>query len=84
LWNAEYAGGRVVRYRPDGRIDRVIEMPVSQPSCCCFGGRDLDELYITSARQRLSPGELEAQPLAGALFVVRPGVKGLPEARFAG
>ncbi len=84
LWNAEYAGGRVVRYRPDGRIDRVIEMPVSQPSCCCFGGRDLDELYITSARQRLSPGELEAQPLAGALFVVRPGVKGLHEARFAG
>ncbi|QDC00703.1 SMP-30/gluconolactonase/LRE family protein [Mesorhizobium sp. 8] len=84
LWNAEYAGGRVVRYRPDGRIDRAIELPVSQPSCCCFGGPALDELYITSARQRLSPQELAAQPLAGALFVVRPGVRGLPEARFAG
>lgn len=84
LWNAEYAGGRIVRYRPDGRIDRVIEMPVTQPSCCCFGGRNLDELYITSARQRLSPEELAAQPLAGALFVVRPGVAGLPEARYAG
>ena len=84
LWNAEYAGGRVVRFRPDGRIDRVIDLPVSQPTCCCFGGPGLDELYITSARQRLSPEESAAQPLAGALFVVRPGVRGLPEARYGG
>lgn len=84
LWNAEYAGGRVVRYTPDGRIDRVIELPVTQPSCCAFGGEHLDELYITSARQRLAPGELAAQPLAGSLFVVRPGVQGLPEGRYGG
>lgn len=84
LWNAEYAGGRLVRYRPDGRIDRVVELPVSQPSCCCFGGKDLDELYVTSARQRLAPEQLAAQPLAGALFVVRPGISGLPEARYGG
>lgn len=83
LWNAEYAGGRVVRYTPDGRIDRVITLPVSQVSCCAFGGKDLDELYITTASQRLSPEQLAAEPLAGALFVTRPGVKGLPEGRFA-
>jgi sugar lactone lactonase YvrE len=84
LWNAEYGGGRLVRYRPDGVIDRTIAMPVSQPTCCAFGGPDLDLLFVTSATQRLAETDLAAQPLAGALFVVRPGVKGLPEARFGG
>jgi sugar lactone lactonase YvrE len=82
LWNAEYAGGRVVRYTPDGRIDRVISLPVSQPTSCTFGGPNLDELYITTASQRLTPEQLAAEPFAGALFVVRPGVCGLPEGRF--
>lgn len=84
LWNAEYAGGRVVRYTPDGKVDRVIELPASQPTCCAFGGANFDELYITSARQRLTPEQLAEQPLAGHLFVVRPGVQGLPEGRYAG
>src|SRR6185503_10507403 len=39
LWNAEYHGGRVVRYTPAGKIDRVIELPVGNPTCCCFGGK---------------------------------------------
>jgi sugar lactone lactonase YvrE len=82
LWNAEYAGGRVVRYTPDGRIDRIVTLPVSQPTSCTFGGRNLDELYITTASQRLSPEQLAAEPLAGALFVVRAGVSGLPEGRY--
>jgi sugar lactone lactonase YvrE len=82
LWNAEYAGSRVVRYTPEGRIDRVIGLPVSQPTSCTFGGPNLDELYITTASQRLSPERLTAEPLAGALFVVRPGVCGLPEGRY--
>lgn len=84
LWNAEYGGWRLVRYTPAGRIDRVIELPVSNPTCCCFGGRDLDVLYVSSATQRLTPEELAKQPLAGGVFAVRPGVKGLPEARFSG
>lgn len=84
LWNAEYAGSRVVRYTPGGKIDRVIDLAVSQPTCCAFGGADFDELYITSASQRLTPEQAAAQPLAGNLFVVRPGVKGLPEGRFGG
>lgn len=82
LWNAEYAGGRVVRYTPDGRIDKIVALPVSQPTSCTFGGPNLDELYITSASQRLSPEQLAAEPLAGSLFVVRPGVCGLKEGRY--
>ncbi len=84
LWNAEYGGWRLVRYTPDGRIDRVVEMPVANPTCCCFGGKDLDTLFVTSATQRLTPEDLAKQPLAGSVFALRPGVRGLPEARFAG
>ncbi len=84
LWNAEYGGWRIVRYTPEGRIDRKIDLPVANPTCCCFGGKDLDTLYVTSATQRLTPEDLAKQPLAGSLFAMRPGVRGLPEARFAG
>lgn len=84
LWNASYAGGRLVRYTPDGAIDRVLETPVSQPTSCCFGGPQLDVLYITSATQRLEPGQLAREPLAGGLFAAHVGVKGLPEPVYAG
>ena len=84
LWNAEYGGSRVVRYTPDGTIDRVIELPVANPTCCVFGGSSLDTLFITSASQRLTPDQLARQPLAGSLFAVSPGVSGLPESRFGG
>jgi sugar lactone lactonase YvrE len=84
LWNAEYGGWRVVRYTPAGKVDRAIALPVSSPTCCCFGGAGLDTLYITSATQRLAPDELARQPLAGGVFAIRAGAKGLPEARFAG
>ena len=49
LWNAEYGGHRLTRYAPDGRLDRSIELPVTNPTCCCFGGDNLDTLYVTSA-----------------------------------
>ncbi|HZN85210.1 MAG TPA: SMP-30/gluconolactonase/LRE family protein [Burkholderiales bacterium] len=84
LWNAEYGGWRLVRYTPAGKVDRVVEVPVANPTCCCFGGEDLGTLYVTTARQRLSPEELARQPLAGSLLALRPGVQGLPEGRFAG
>ncbi len=84
LWNAEYGGWRVVRYTPAGKIDRVIELQVKNATCCCFGGTNLDVLYITTATQRLGKEDLEKQPLAGGLLAVRPGVTGLPESRFAG
>ena len=44
LWNAEWGGGRVVRYAPDGRVDRVLPLPASQVTCCAFGGAGLDRL----------------------------------------
>ena len=83
IWNAEFDGWRVVRYAPDGRVDRVLPMPVQRPTCCAFGGADLDILYITTASQKMTPAELEAQPLAGALLALDVGVRGLPEPRFA-
>jgi len=84
IWVAFYDGWKVVRYHPDGSIADLIDMPVARPTCPAFGGAELDELYITTAIDGLSAGELEKQPLAGNLFMVKPGVKGLPEPRFAG
>jgi sugar lactone lactonase YvrE len=83
LWVALWGGAAVHRF-VDGRLDQVIRLPVSQPTSCTFGGEDLDELYVTSAREGLSLEQREAQPLAGAIFRVRPGVRGLPAAVFAG
>jgi sugar lactone lactonase YvrE len=84
LWNAAYAGGRLIRYTPSGKIDRVIELPVSHPTCCCLGGASLDMLFITSARFPLTGEQLLSEPLAGSILVLQPGVQGLPEPEFAG
>ncbi len=84
LWNAEHGGSRVCRYTPDGRLDRAVALPVTQPTCCIFGGARLDTLYITTARENLSDAQLAAQPLAGAVFAIDVGVSGLPEPGFAG
>lgn len=84
LWNAVYAGGKIVRYTPNGRVDRIVELPVSYPTCCCFGGSDLDILFVTSARFPLSAQEQAAQPLSGSVLALRPGVQGLPEPAFSG
>lgn len=84
VWNAEWEGGRVVRVAPDGRIDRVIELPVRKPTCCAFGGPDCATLYITTSRLGHSAARLAAEPAAGAVFAVTPGVRGLEDAPFAG
>jgi len=84
LWNAQWGGGRLVRYGPDGAVDRMIPLPVSQPTSCAFGGPDLATLYVTSAREGLSEAELDRQPLAGSLFAFTPGVHGLLLPVFAG
>jgi len=83
VWNAEFNGGRLLRYAPDGSIDREITMPVDRPTCCAFGGPDLDILFITSTSQNMNDAERQAHPMAGALMAIRPGVRGLPEPRFA-
>ncbi len=82
LWTAFFAGGRIVRYRPDGRVDRTIPLPVTNPTCPCFGGPDLKTLYVTTATKFLSPEQLAAEPLAGALLAIEGVGQGLPEHRF--
>jgi len=84
VWNAEWEGRRVVRVAPDGTIDRIIEVPVWKPTCCAFGGPDLDTLFITTSRLMGSDQQLAAEPQSGGLFAVKPGFKGVPDAPFAG
>jgi sugar lactone lactonase YvrE len=84
LWNAVYDGGCVVRYAPDGRVDRVVELPVTRPTACTFGGTDLATLYVTTARFRLTPPRLAAEPQAGGVLAIDVGARGLPEPLFAG
>ena len=84
LWCAHYDGWRIVRFTPNGRIDRVINLPVQRPTSCQFGGPDLNVLFVTTASQKLTPEELAKQPLAGALLTLDVGVKGVREARYAG
>jgi sugar lactone lactonase YvrE len=83
LWLTEYGGWRIVRYAPDGRLDREIRLPLQNPTSCAFGGARLDTLFVTTASQRLSPEELSRQPLAGALIAMDVGVRGLPEPAYA-
>ena len=82
LWAAFFAGSRIVRYRPDGRVDRTVALPVTNPTCLCFGGTDLRTLYVTTARKFLSDAQLAAEPLAGALLAIDGLGQGLPEHRF--
>lgn len=84
LWIAMFGGGRVVRHAPDGRVDRVIPLPVTNPTCLTFGGADHETLYITTARKFLAPDVLAREPWAGGLLALEPGPRGRPEAMFAG
>jgi len=84
LWNAQWDGWRVVRYDPEGRVERIVELPVQKPTSCMFGGPGLATLYVTSAIWDLDEQALARQPLAGALLAMDVGVRGLPEPRFAG
>jgi len=84
VWLALWDGWALRRYRPDGTLERVVDLPVSRVTSCAFGGDDLGDLYVTSASKGLSDAELRAQPHAGALFVFRPGVAGRPANRYAG
>lgn len=78
VWVAMWGGSALRRFTPEGQPDAVLPVPVSQPTSCAFGGPDLADLYITSARVGLTDDQLAAQPLAGRLLHVRPGPVGLP------
>ncbi|MCW2937818.1 MAG: calcium-binding protein [Actinomycetia bacterium] len=78
VWVALWDGGSVRRYTPDGALDRVIEFPAIRTTACAFGGPDLRDLYVTSARVGLPPGS----PSAGSLFVIPDAGQGLPAYSF--
>ena len=84
LWNARWDGGCLVRWAPDGKVDRVVQMPCRRVTSCIFGGPDLNTLYITTVRYGLSAGDLAEQPLRGGIFALDAGVKGIPDGQFAG
>jgi L-arabinonolactonase len=84
VWNARWGAACIVRFAPDGSIDRVIDVPAPLVTCCAFGGENLDTLYITSARCDMTPEQHAQYPLGGALFAFKPGVKGLQRPNFAG
>jgi sugar lactone lactonase YvrE len=81
VWVALYGGSAVRRYRPDGILDGVIDLPVTNVTACTFAGADLGDLVITTSREGVPAG---TQPEAGSLFRSRPGVTGLRAAEFVG
>ncbi len=85
LWVAMWEGWAVTRWDPrTGRMLQSIPLPVARVTSCAFGGPELDTLYLTSACQGLTHEQLAAQPLAGGLFQVKPGVCGLRAPAYAG
>jgi sugar lactone lactonase YvrE len=84
IWVCLFGGAAVRRYDERGRLDAVVELPVTNPTSPVFGGPRLTTLYVTSARHRLSSEQLAREPLAGAVLALDPGVAGRPGNRFAG
>ena len=76
-WICGNDAGLVHRFTPEGRLDRSLAVPVKKPAMCAFGGAGLDTLFVTSIRP--DGVDLSDQPMAGGLFALRPGVRGLPE-----
>jgi sugar lactone lactonase YvrE len=81
VWVAINRGGAVHRYTPEGNLDAVVEVPARKVTACTFGGQQLDQLFITTSREDLEPGD---DPLAGSVFRAEPGIRGLPAREFAG
>jgi len=80
-WTCANDAGQLLRFTPAGKLDRSITLPVKKPSMCAFGGANFDTLYVTSIRPQKET-DLVEQPFAGAVFALRPGVRGLPEPEF--
>jgi sugar lactone lactonase YvrE len=82
LWVALWGGGAVRRFDPSGRPAGTVRLPVTNVSSCCFGGPGGTTLFITTSQQGLSPEQRAAEPGAGRIFRVEPGVSGPPGFRF--
>jgi sugar lactone lactonase YvrE len=81
VWVALFGGARIERLSPEGSLDLTLELPVSQPTSCTFGGPNLQTLYVTTASIGLSDTQLASQPLAGATLAIDTVFAGLPEHR---
>ena len=81
MWNAQWDGSRIVRYLPDGEVDRMIYLPVSRPTCPAFWGSTFRHLAITSARDGLSPEKLTEEVSSGNIFSISLEVAGLPNCK---
>ena len=84
LWSARWEGSCVLRFDPKGRIDRVVPMPVTRPTCVVFGGPQMNTIYVTSAAANLPADVLKTNPLSGGLFCFNPGVTGPAKHKFGG
>ncbi|MEO8627211.1 MAG: SMP-30/gluconolactonase/LRE family protein [Betaproteobacteria bacterium] len=84
VWSAHYNGWRITRYAPNGSVDHVLRLPVQHVTSLTFGGADWRTLFITTARMRIPEQDLAAQPFAGHVLAIEPGITGLPEPYFAG
>jgi sugar lactone lactonase YvrE len=82
VWVALFGAGRLRRYSPSGQIDCEVHLPVTLVTSATFGGPGLEDLYITTAKHRLTPHEREQQTHAGSIFVCHPGPRGKPAHRF--
>jgi sugar lactone lactonase YvrE len=83
IWLAVWGGSAVHRYSPEGELEEVVRVPTPLAASCCFGGPDLSDLYVTTATIELPLSE-RIDPGAGAVYVLQPGVKGLPTIPFGG
>jgi sugar lactone lactonase YvrE len=81
LWSCHWGGSRVTRFAPDGSVERTLPVPTAQVTKCAFGGPDLTTLYITTAAEGRDP---HVDPMAGHLFAVETGIRGLPANIFEG
>lgn len=84
VWVVLARGSSLRRFDPAGRMDEIIDLPVTRATSCAFGGPTGDELYVTTGRFDLTDAELAGQPWAGSLLVCRPGVRGRPAVPFPG
>ncbi|MEL4281913.1 SMP-30/gluconolactonase/LRE family protein [Shewanella mangrovisoli] len=85
LWNAQWGGGQVVRYRPNGEVDLILKLPVTHPTSIAFGGERREFLIVTSAKHSLEASQLEQEPQAGDVFIYQlNGICGLDSPRFNG
>ena len=82
LWSARWEGSCILRIDPKGRIDRIVEMPASRPTCVCFGGKNLDVIYVTSSKAHVADDVLQRYPLQGGVFCFDPRSKGFAKHRF--